>query len=112
MSQRHDNPAALAERVADLLHDTALLEHLVQCALESARSRVVYFARLATIARYGLVADHSTDNLLEIIRSIQELAEKYEQCARGDRESLAAASAYRKITRYADGVFPDNAARH
>ncbi|KVH51150.1 hypothetical protein WJ39_08285 [Burkholderia diffusa] len=80
-----------------MAHDVSILDSLVQLSLESARRRVVQFARLAAMARYGVVANLSEIDRATILESIQQLSEQYERDARGQREVLAAAYIRRHV---------------
>ncbi|VWC91708.1 hypothetical protein BCO18430_03293 [Burkholderia contaminans] len=90
MSLHNDN---LTERNRALANDVAVLESIARLALESARNRVTYFARLAAIARYGTRVQCPDIDHAVLLASIEQLSEQYEREARMQEESLRAACA-------------------
>ncbi|QUN44714.1 hypothetical protein KEH56_36750 [Burkholderia cenocepacia] len=112
MTPDDDNLAALGARIADLVHDVSMLDGIVQLALETARRRVTYFARLAAIARYAVTGNHSDDERLQILESIWQLSEQYECDARAHRESLHAAYTLRQLRNDGGTLVSVDSVRH
>ncbi|QUO23813.1 hypothetical protein KEH57_09410 [Burkholderia cenocepacia] len=112
MTSQDDSVAALGARIADLAHDVAMLDGIVQLALEVARQRVTYFARLAAIARYGVAGNHSDADRLQILESIWELSEQYECEDRLHRESLHAAYTLRQLRNDGGTLISVDSVRH
>ncbi|MGK8198546.1 hypothetical protein [Burkholderia cepacia] len=90
MNLHNDN---LTERYRALTNDVAVLETIAQLALENARNRVTYFARLAAIARYGTRVESPEIDHAVLLASIEQLSEQYEREARMQEETLRAAYA-------------------
>lgn len=87
MSLHNDN---LTERNRALTNDVAVLETIARLALESARNRVTYFARLAAIARYGTRVQCPDIDHAVLLASIEQLSEQYEREARTQEDGLRA----------------------
>ncbi|CAG9265753.1 hypothetical protein BDI4_910068 [Burkholderia diffusa] len=98
MNPRDKNPAALAQRHADLAHDLAILDHLAQLAMESARQQTTHFARIAAIARCAARMDLSNDDRRMVIDTVQQLAEQFECDVRQHLNSMRSAYALRLST--------------
>ncbi|WP_321852669.1 hypothetical protein [Burkholderia diffusa] len=86
----------LVERYRALADDVGVLETIAQIALENARKRVMYFARLAAIARYGTRVECPDIDRAVLLASIEQLSEQYEREARVQEGSLRAAYALRE----------------
>ncbi|WP_175950358.1 hypothetical protein [Burkholderia sp. BCC0405] len=91
--RKSDNMIELGTRMADLVHEVAMLESLMEHALETSRHSVTFFARLAAIARYATTSDHSKNDLDVMLASIRDLAEQYERDTREHHEALRSAYA-------------------
>lgn len=95
--KRNHNMIELGARMADLVHEVATLQSLMEHALEMSRHSVTFFARLAGIARYASISDHPKADLEMMLASIRDLAEQYERDARGQREALRSAYALQQL---------------
>ncbi|MGR8023361.1 hypothetical protein [Burkholderia cenocepacia] len=81
----------LAERYRALAEDCVALEAIAQIALENARQRMTYFARLAAIARYGTRVNCPDIDRAVLLASIEQLSEQYEREASAQEQTLRAA---------------------
>lgn len=92
----------LLEHYLALANDVVMLDAVAQLALENARQRITYLARVAAIARYGTQVECPDIDRSVLLESILQLIEQHEREARTQEGALRAAYALREADKHGE----------